>query len=215
MSMIWPWIAFALTLIVLSRAFGNNPVFRFSQYLFVGLSLGYAATLIVTNVLVNRFNSAIQGGQPREVAFILIPLLLGVLLLTRLGGQQASWMANIPLGLLFGVAAALSITGTFLGVLIPQIVASLFSFKTFTGPDLAAAIGQVVLLSGVVLVLLSFRFTRNTAQPDHDVAQSLSVKIGRFWLLISLGVVFAGTLITYQTALIDRLQFLLRRVGLG
>lgn len=216
MSGIWQWVAAALTLIVLSRAFGNNPVFRFSQYLFVGLSLGYAATVIVTKVLVSRFGSAMQGGEPQAVALVLIPLLLGVLLLTRLGGQQASWMANVPLGLLFGVAAALTITGTFLGVLIPQILASLFSIRVFTGADLAAAIGRVVLLIGIVLVLLSFRFTRTNTKPNQaEVGSSVTVQIGRWWLLVSLGVVFAGSLVTYQTALIDRIQFLLRQVGLG
>ncbi len=214
MSAVWPWIAVGLTLIVLSRAFGDNPVFRFSQYLFVGLSLGYTATIIVTDVLVKRINGAVQQGDPVGVVFLAIPVILGLLLFTRLGNQQLSWSANIPLALLFCVAAALAIAGTLQGTLLPQIQASLFSITQLSEPDIAVSVGRVVLLVGVILVLLSFNFTRQATKDARPVGGGLA-RIGRWWLIVSLGIVFAGALITYQTALIDRILFLSRQFGLG
>ncbi|MBA3469223.1 MAG: hypothetical protein H0T53_06215 [Herpetosiphonaceae bacterium] len=211
MSAVWPWIAVALTLIVLSRAFGDNPVFRLSQYLFVGLSLGYTATIIVTDVLGKNVSDAVQKGD----LFLAIPVILGLLLFTRLGSQQFSWTANIPLALLFCVAAALAIAGTLRGTLLPQLQISLFSVSQLTSePDISVSIGRVVLLIGLMLVLLSFNFTRQTTPDAQPMGRGLA-RIGRWWLIVSLGIVFAGALITYQTALIDRILFLSRQFGLG
>jgi hypothetical protein len=216
MNVVWPWIAVALTLIVLSRAFGDNPVFRLSQYLFVGLSLGYTATIIVTDVLVKRINGAVQQGDPVGVVFLVIPVVLGLLLFTRLGSQQLSWAANMPLALLFCVAAALAIAGTLRGTLLPQLQISLFSVTDLTRDPVSVSVGRVVLLIGLILVLLSFNFTRQSTKdsPSRPMGQGLA-RVGRWWLIVSLGIVFAGALITYQTALIDRILFLSRQIGLG
>ncbi len=44
-------IAIVVTIMVLSRIFGNNPVFRVAQYLFVGISLGLAFVVAYHQVL--------------------------------------------------------------------------------------------------------------------------------------------------------------------
>lgn len=218
MTTLGPWIAFGLSLIVLSRAFGENPLFRFSQYLFVGLALGYTLTVVVTTIFIVPSGDMLDNPDSVGTALFIVPVLIGLLLLTRLRTQQLSWLANIPLALLFGVAAAVAIAGTLLGTLLPQLQASFFSVTSFTdGRDLGAAIGKLVLVIGVVLVLLSFRFSK-AATPDaadhsDTLKPTLVAKVGRMWLLLSLGAVFAATLITYQSALIDRIQFLLRQIG--
>jgi len=212
MDAVWPWIAVALTLIVLSRAFGDNPVFRFSQYLFVGLSLGYTATIIISNVLLDAFNGVQQQSNLLGLVSLVIPVVLGLLLFTRLGNQQLSWAANIPLALLFCVAAALAIAGTLQGTLLPQLQVSLFSVKQLSSDPIDVSVGRVVLLIGLILVLLSFTFTRQSARDPQPRALA---RVGRWWLIVSLGIVFAGALITYQTALIDRILFLSRQFGLG
>lgn len=214
MNAVWPWIAVILTLLVLSRAFGDNPMFRFSQYLFVGLALGYTATILVSDVLVKRISGVVQNGDPVGVVFLTIPVALGLLLWTRIGTQNISWFANLPLALLFGVAAALAIGGTLLGTLLPQIRASLFSYREFETVPIAQSIGRVVLVIGLILVLFSFKFTRQSSTKPRAIERGL-VHIGRWWLLVSLGIVFAGAIITYQTALIERIQFLTRQFGLG
>jgi hypothetical protein len=214
MNVVWPWIAVALTLIVLSRALGDNPLFRFSQYLFVGLALGYTATVVINEVLVERIDGAMQQGDPVGFVFLAAPVVLGLLLWTRLGNQNMSWLANIPLALLFGVAAALALGGTILGTLLPQLDNSLFSVNELSSAPLEVMIGRVVVLVGIILVLMSFRFTRQSGKQPQAVERGIG-RLGRWWLLISLGVVFAGALLTYQSALIDRIQFVTRQFGLG
>ncbi|HYF66256.1 MAG TPA: hypothetical protein VD886_25730 [Herpetosiphonaceae bacterium] len=211
---VWPWIAVALTLIVLSRALGDNPLFRFSQYLFVGLALGYTTTIVINDVLVDRIGGAMNQADPVGFVFLAAPVILGLLLWTRLGNQNMSWLANIPLALMFGVAAALALGGTILGTLLPQLDNSLFSVRALSSAPPEVMVGRVVVLVGIILVLMSFRFTRQSGKQPPAVERGIA-RLGRWWLLISLGVVFAGALITYQSALIDRIQFVTRQFGLG
>ncbi len=217
MDAIWPWIAFGLTLIVLSRAFGDNPLFRFSQYFFVGLGLGYTVTVLLTNVLVEPARGMVEAGPSIGQTIWLIPIVLSVLLFTRLGSQQFSWLANFPLAILFGVGAAVALMGTIAGTVLPQISDSLVSINTFTNaPDLSVVIGKIVLVIGVVLVLLSFSFTRSKQPTEGEQPAASGIhSIGHWLLVISLGVAFGGALLTYQTALIDRVQFITRQLGLG
>ena len=44
-------VGFLLTLMVFSYLIGDNPLFRIAVYLFIGVSSGYAATVIVHYVL--------------------------------------------------------------------------------------------------------------------------------------------------------------------
>lgn len=212
MTYVWPWIAAALTLIVLSRAFGDHPLFRISQYFFVGLSLGYAATIIISDVLIRQIEPAVRRADLVELLLLLIPLVLGGLLWTRIGGQQLSWAANIPLALLICVAAALALAGTIRGTLLPQLRATAGVQQIALLNDTPAnMVGRIVLIVGLILVVGSFAFTRQ--RPTISASQRTITVLGRWWLIVSLGVVFAGALLTYQTALIDRIQFLARQFG--
>ncbi|HEY1015849.1 MAG TPA: hypothetical protein VGE07_24280 [Herpetosiphonaceae bacterium] len=221
MAQVWPWIAVALTLAVLSRAFGDNPLFRGSQYFFVGLSLGYTAMILINDVLIFRFGEAASNaskGNYVDPLLLLVPILLSVMLWTRLGGQQVSWLANIPLSLIFGVSAALALTGALLGTLLPQLKSFAQPGQSWLGGDPAAAIGRWVVLLGTILVLLSFAFTRSgPAEPETQAPagrRRLLAAAGHWWLIVSLGIFFAGAMITYQTALIERIDFIARQLSL-
>lgn len=220
MAQVWPWIAVALTLVVLSRAFGDNPLFRGSQYFFVGLSLGYTAIILINDVLIRGFTQAADNasqGNFVDPLLLLVPILLSVMLWTRLGGQQVSWLANIPLALIFGVSAALALTGALLGTLLPQLKAFGQPGQAWLSGDLSATLGRWVVLLGTVLVLLSFSFTRSGPAAAEDAPggrRRLLSAAGHWWLIVSLGIFFAGAMITYQTALIERIDFIARQLSL-
>ncbi|HEX9369555.1 MAG TPA: hypothetical protein VF897_01060, partial [Roseiflexaceae bacterium] len=148
-------IAIVLTIMVLSRIAGDNPLFRIAQYLFVGVSLGLAFVVAYHQVLRPAVLSVASGAD----AAILygIPLALGVLLLPRITRRQEfSWLANIPLALVFGVGAALAIGGAIAGTLVPQIMDT--SSRALTG-DLLQIAGAVVLAIGTVVTLSAFYYT--------------------------------------------------------
>jgi hypothetical protein len=207
-------IAVVLTLLVFSRLFGDNMVFRFVQYLFVGVSLGYAFVVVYHQVLRPNVLLALRDlGDPVLLGLRVLPFLLGLLLLARVTGRQnVSWLANFPLALLFGVASALAVGGALVGTLLPQLLDTARPVQA----DPFNLIGSILLVLGVVATLCYFYFTvpRNTPQGRIVAA---GARVGRWLLMVAFGFFLAGGLLTYLTALNDRLEFIVNflRAPLG
>lgn len=198
-------VAAVLTLLVFSRLLGDNPAFRFVQYLFVGVSLGYAFVVVYHQVLRPGVVGLIaSANDPPQLGLKILPFLLGLLLLSRISGRQAaSWLANLPLALLFGVGAALALGGALVGTLGPQLL------DTVRAPagDLPGLIGASLLALGVVLTLCYFYFTVPRTGPAGRLV-AIGAVAGRWLLMVAFGFFLAGALLTYLTALNGRLEFL-------
>lgn len=195
-------VAVLLTLMVLSRIIGDNPLFRVSQYLFVGVSLGYAFVIVWHQVLWPQLQYITAGNSP---IFNAVPLLLGLLLLPRIIGKQSlSWLANIPLGFIFSVGAAVALVGALGGTLLPQVVATIQI--SLDSPPLEI-IGSFLLVVGVIAVLSYFYFTV-PGQKGLARFSTFGASVGRWWLMATFGFFLAGSLLTYLAALNDRLVFL-------
>jgi hypothetical protein len=204
MTTIGGLIAVAMTLLVLSRIFGDNLAFRAVQYLFVGVSLGYAFVVVYHQVLRPAVVGMLEdAGNPARMTLRLAPFILGLLLFTRASRRQSvSWLANIPLGLMFGIAAALAVAGATAGTLLPQL---LDTARPETG-SLQQMVGSILLVIGVVLTLCTFYFTvPRTTGSGRIIA--LGAQAGRWLLMVAFGFFFAGSLLTYLTALNERLRF--------
>lgn len=202
------WVAFVLTLMVFSYLLGDNPLFRLAEHLFVGVAVGYAVVVVWRTVLVPRLWAPLAADPVANWPFW-VPLVLGLLLLARVRARW-SWLANLPLGFLFGVGAALSIGGALLGTLYPQVQASLVSLNPAShGGQWAGVVDAAVLAVGTIGTLLYFYFT--AARERRGLAggiQRLWVTVGRWTLLVAFGALFAGAMISRLSLLIARVQFL-------
>lgn len=207
-------IAVVLTILVFSRLLGDNPAFRAVQYLFIGASLGYALVVVYHQVLRPEALALLASlTDPLPFGLRLAPWLLGLLLLTRLTRRQTlSWLANIPLALLFGVAMALAVGGALAGTIVPQLLDT----ARPPGNDPLQFVGALALVIGVVLTLSSFYFTVARERARGRLL-ALSARAGRWLLMIAFGFFFAGVLLTYLTALNTRLEFIVNwlRAPLG
>ena len=196
-------VGFMLTLMVFSYLIGDNPLFRFAVYLFIGVSSGYAATVIVYYVLLPKL------GQLQTNALLAIPLILGATLLAKLS-PRISWIGNFAMAMLAGVGAAAAIGGGLLGTLIPQAQASIdaFDLGSSTNPALKF-VEAVVMLSGAVVTLAAFQFGAKRA-PDGTPKRNLLLEwitvFGRLFIAITFGVLFAGVYMAALTAMIERLN---------
>jgi hypothetical protein len=201
-------IAGFLTLCVLSRILGDNPLFRLAQYLFVGVSLGFSFVVLYHQVLAPAATQiAANLDTPAQVGWLAMPFVLWLLFIPRMTRRQAgSWLANIPLALIFGVGVALSFVGALAGTLIPQVLTTV----PVGGSGLVRIVGGIVLALGVIVTLSYFYFTA-----PHDTARgrlvAFGARVGRWWLMVAFGFFFAGALVTYLTALSERFEFLLGR----
>jgi len=211
------FIGFILTLLIFSYLIGDNPLFRFAIYLFIGVSSGYAATVICYQVILPKLR-LLSVGDPTQLVLGLIPLFLGVTLLAKLSPRIA-WIGSFAMAVLVGVSAATAIGGALLGTLIPQARASMeaLDFRSAgsgTGAILILVEG-IVMLGGTVLTLAYFQFSARRAA-DGSVKRNTILEFlawgGRIFIAITFGVLFAGVYMAALTAMIERLSSLINFV---
>ncbi len=202
------WVGAILTLLVFSYLLGDTPLFRIAQAIFVGVAVGYAVNVAFYLVLLPRLIYPLAY-DPRGFAPLFIPLALGILLFAKL---RAAWapLGNLSIAFLFGVGAALAIGGALSGALVPQVAATVVALSF--GPNINAAISNWLLVIGTIGALLSFRFL---AQPQRPLARAVDVVgrgwayVGRWFILVAFGAIFADTAVARVSVLIDRVYYLL------
>ncbi len=207
-DLIGVWVGAILTLLVFSYLLGDTPLFRLAQALFVGVAVGYAATVAVFLILLPRlFEPLIADTSTNWPLFV--PLVLGLLLFTKLRAQWAS-LGNLSIAFLFGVGAALAIGGALSGALVPQLEATVVSLSPAQGWD--TVVNNLLLVIGTLGAFLSFRFITSTDRPAlralDGVARSWSY-VGRWFVLVAFGAIFATTAVSRISILIGRMYYLL------
>jgi hypothetical protein len=220
-DLIWTLVGFLLTLLVFSYILGDNFLFRLASYLFVGITAGYLAVMVIYYVLWPRLLEPLTRGTADQRILAFVPLVLGLLLLGRLSPALAR-LGNIPMGYLVGLGAAVAIGGAVLGTIITQTRATLnlFDFQTASAkgesPLVFLLIGGIVLL-GTVTTLAYFHFgaSKKTGSEGKRPAWIEGLAgVGQIFIAITLGSLFAGVYLSAITALIDRIDFI-RNVILG
>ncbi len=197
-------LSFLLTLAVFSYIWRDNPLFRLSLHLFIGVAAGYAGAVALTTVIYPQLITPFfqLGSGVIEILFLAFPpLVLGLLLFTKLSARF-SWLGNPTMAFLVGVGAAAAIGGAVLGTLFPQTGAA--------GSRLD--LQGVLVMLGTVATLLYFQFSTR-ASSDQPTGGNRVLEIvgwgGKLFIMVTFGVVFAGVYAATLTALIERLTFLL------
>jgi hypothetical protein len=208
MDVLGIWVGAILTLLVFSYLLGDNPLFRLAQAIFVGVAIGYGLNVAVFLVLLRRlFVPLAEQSQYWLVYFI--PLILGLLLLLK---SHKAWapLGNVSIAFLFGVGAALAIGGASSGLLVQQVSATAVSLSPFQ--DFGTFVGNCLLVLGTIGSLLSFRFVtvqnRSVGQTFDRVVRAWS-RLGRGFILVAFGAIFADTAVSRVSILISRFYFLL------
>ena len=203
-------VGLLLTIMVFSYLIGDNPLFRIAVYLFIGVASGYAATVVWHNVLVPKLFQRLA--DPNQLLLLIVPLIFSVSLLAKLS-PRISWIGNFAMAVLVGVGAAAAVGGALLGTVIPQFQASIDGFDLRTAGNLGERMGKlgegVVMFFGTVLTLASFHFS--TMRSEDGIAKRNSILewiawLGRIFIAITLGVLFAGVYMAALTAMIERLS---------
>lgn len=201
------------TLMIFSYLLGDNPLFRVAIYIFIGVSSGYAAAVVWHYVLVPKLFEPLA--DPNQLVLLIVPLILSFSLLAKLS-PRISWIGNFAMALLVGVGAAAALGGAVLGTLIPQVQAAMdaFDFRaaSTTSDAFFGLINGVVMLAGTVFTLGYFHFSVQRA-PDgapgrYRILEWISW-VGRIFIAITFGVLFAGVYMAALTAMIERLVFII------
>ena len=211
MEIISALVGLILTLMVFSYLIGDNPLFRIAVYLFIGVASGYAATVVWHYVLIPKLFQSLSALN----ALSIVPLVFGISLLAKLS-PRFSWVGNFAMAVLVGVGAAAAVGGALLGTLMPQVQASIDAFDFRSAGGGANAILKLVeggvMFLGTVFTLASFHFSAGRAAdgtPKRNPLIEGIAWVGRIFIAITLGVLFAGVYMAALTAMIERLSFVI------
>ncbi len=208
-------LSFLLTLLVLSYLIGDNPLFRIATYVFVGVSAGYVAAVAWHYVLWPGLFLPLLTGAPQGRLLLLPPLILALLLLIR-PIPSLTKVGGLSLAFLAGVAAAVAVGGAVMGTIFPQTRAVLTPFDVRSalaaGADpLERLLEGGIALIGVVSTLVYFHFTAQRRLEGNVRRSGINRAVawlGRLFIAVTFGALFAGVYAAALTALIERISFL-------
>ena len=219
-------ISMALTLMVFSYLLGDLPLvghlYRIAVYIFIGMSAAFAAIVTYEGLLLpwwldvqDPATSWTALGNNADVMIFAAALLLTLLLLLKPIGQL-SWLTNSALAVVIAVSAATAVVGALTGSLIPFIAATASLPDNFT-TDIESLFDAVIIFIGTLSGLYYFQWqTRRDAdgEPQQGSVSRSARALGKLFLVITLASIYAYTMLTALTILIERVSLFFRFGGL-
>ncbi|HEY2981720.1 MAG TPA: hypothetical protein VGJ22_11100 [Anaerolineales bacterium] len=209
-------LGFLFTVLIFSYLIGDNPLFRIVTYIFVGVAAGYFAAVAFWQVLwPELFHPLFYESGPQNV-WLSVPLILIGLMLMKASPRTTQFGAP-SMAFLTGVAAAVAIGGAVIGTLSPQALATVnaFDLRSSANP-IQTMFNSGLILLGVVSTLAYFHFG-GRASDDGSIRRFAPIEwiawIGRIFIAITLGALFAGVYSAALTALVERLFALWDFIG--
>ncbi len=208
------WIAAGLTLCMFSFIYKDNPLFRFGEYLYLGISAGYGSTIYWYSYIKPKLIYPLiptldpKYGTPEGTLFnpwVIIPAILGAFILMRLVPGKG-WVSRITFAFLIGGGTGIGLPLVVSNLFLPQFSATVQAIPwRVTGIDEAVLLlNSLVLFFGALTVLVYFFFS-----VEHRGFVGGFSRVGIYFLMISFGASFGYTIMARVSLLIGRIQFLM------
>lgn len=184
------WLSAIGTLAIFSFLYKDNPLYRATEQILVGLSVGYLIVMTFQSTLIPRVIEPVLGLEPWGWVSAIWVLLMW----TRLSAKY-NYMSRWPLAIIVGAGAGLSIPAMLKARIITQLGATI-------RPDIT--IDVIIGAVGVISTLSYFYFTRPQTGPF-----GVASKLGTLYLMVFFGATFGYTIMSRLSLLIGRTEFLL------
>ena len=198
------WLAALATLGVYSLLYRENPISRFFEHIFVGLSVGYMVAITWTETLRDKWWAPMVDGRQWYWIFALV---IGVLFYF-IYSRRLSWLARLVMGLFFGIAAGQYFRG-FFPMYWPQVTQSFKPLRATPTLGWSAVILHNWLFVIILLTVMSYFFFSLRPERGAGKVQSRTASLGRWFLMIAFGAMFGNTVMARLSLFIGRVQFLL------
>jgi hypothetical protein len=210
-------LGFFFTVAILSYLLlDDNLLFRLGAYTLVGVSAGYLMAVMLSSVLLNQYLVPLVGNWQSSLPMLIILVLLGLMLFGRLDPRGSS-LALVPMAFLVGVGAAVVVGGALTGTFLPQAVAaaepSLLPADSAGNLDILTMLENWCVLIGTLTTLAYFHFSarpRGGADPVPPPGIAQIAQVGKVFLSITLGALYAGALLSALAILVERIYFLIQ-----
>ena len=215
------WLGAIGTLAVYSFLVRDNSVYQGFEHAFMGAAMGLGITTTLRDVLVSKwwvpmwtgFKTLFEKGPSTEAvagALLIVPAVIGVLWYFQFS-KRYNWLSRIPLCIGLGVGAGMGFKNIF-NTLMPQVTGT---FKPLwvgesivrdatTMDRIAMSAENLIFVVGTISVISYFFF----AFGKSKYGVRAPAKLGRWYLMLSLGAFFGNTFMSRLSALIERFQFL-------
>jgi hypothetical protein len=211
------WIGALLTLMIFSFLYKDNVFYKFAEHLFVGVSAAYwmvvgVHTTIIPNLLGKLWPRAAAvwlpaAGEWEMDLWFLIPLVFGLLLLTRLL-KKVGYLSRWSMGLIIGYAAGTNLIRYLQSDFMSQISHTMIPLFVKDGGG-GLAFGETfsngILFFGTICGLVYFFFSA-----EHKGILRPMSRIGIWVLMVTFGASFGYTVMARISLLTGRVQYLLR-----
>jgi hypothetical protein len=184
-------IAAIFTLAIFSFLYKENPFYRAAEHILVGVSVGYYLVILVEETIWSKVAKPLFYDQ---TLIVIIPAVLGLMMFFRLS-KKRTYLTRVPLALLIGAGAGVSIPAMLWARILKQMSASMQPLFTVSG---------IVILVGVITTIIYFYFSR-----EQKGWFGVTAKVGTYFLMIFFGATFGYTVMSRVTLLIGRMEFLL------
>lgn len=188
----WVWIAVILTFGIFSFLYKDNPLYKFCEHLFVGISAGYYVALYWYNGIIPKLYLPLVK---QHNYFYIIPAFLGFLYFSRFFRKYA-YFSRWPMAFVLGAGSGLAIPAVFQARIIRQMQGTMVDSLTFS---------HIIMIVGVLATLSYFFFSR-----EHKGFLRVTSGIGIVYIMVGFGATFGYTVMARVSLLIGRVQFLLK-----
>ncbi|RKX22573.1 MAG: hypothetical protein DRP45_11255 [Candidatus Zixiibacteriota bacterium] len=203
------WLAAFLTLGIYSFLYKDNPWYKLSESIFIGISAGYWVVVMYWDNFYAKFwlgvfpnEQAVENGAEPDY-WLLVGGVLGLLMLMRLI-PKIGWVARWPLAFIVGATAGLWMMNYITSNCMSQIQSTIMPLF---GADYSASIGEIignlVVIIGTFSGLVYFFFSK-----EHKGAFGATARVGIWTIMITFGAMFGYTVMSRMSLLIGRVDFI-------
>lgn len=214
----WTLVGVFLTLSIFSFLYRDNPFYRFSEHLAIGVANGYTIAFmyhrvivpVMLNPFIESFRIAGREGLNAELFnptapanfWVIVPALIGLMYFMRFV-PKAAWLVRFPIGIFMGYYTGMSVPAVFEGSVFPQLRGTMLNRGSFDDP--MSGIWGLVVLIGVLGTLTYFFFSK-----EQKGILKVGAKTGIIFVMIGFGASFGFTVMARVSVAIGRFYFLLR-----
>jgi len=197
LELLGAWMGAILTIFIYSYIlWKENLAFRWAEHTYIASMFSVAIVQAIRLIRTNLFVPLMEG----DIRYI-IPIILGLMFYT-LPFRRYRWISRYTVSFLVGIGFGVSVRGALSADIVKQILASVEAPLGGAPMDWFNFLWTSL---GFVLITSYFTFTK-----EHTGWYFYPTKIGRYILMLGLGVYFGNTVQFRMAMLGGRVQYLLQ-----
>ncbi|MBD3299132.1 MAG: hypothetical protein GF341_10790 [candidate division Zixibacteria bacterium] len=199
-------LAAFFTLGIFSFLYKDNPMYKFCEAVFVGISAGYwFVSLYYQNLLAKLIDPLVADPVGSGAIPYYVVAILGIMMLMRLV-PSIGWISRWPLSVIVGATAGLWFITYLQSNAMLQLQNTIMPIQEYAADgslNWYQSIGNLTVMIGTITGVIYFFFSK-----EHKGAFGTSAKVGIWFLMITFGASFGYTVMSRMSLLIGRMDFL-------